>query len=180
MEEEEKGTGNLSRRTFFKWVSAGIGSFLAALIGYPLITYLVSNSKSIIKSTFINIGSLGSIPNSFNPDQQPTKLSFTKTDQDAFVSLTKPEQVWVVKKSTKDIKVFSSICPHLGCRYNWDDGKKLFVCPCHNSIYTIDGTVVSGPAPRGLDELPIEIKDQNLYIQYEKFEIGIPEKVIIS
>ena len=180
MEEENKGNGGLTRRTFFKWITGGIGSFLAVIIGFPLITSIVSNSKAIIKSTFINLGSLGSIPNSINPEQQPTKLSFTRTDQDAFVSLNKPEQVWVVKKSPDDIKVFSSICPHLGCRYNWDDEKKLFVCPCHNSVYTIEGTVVSGPAPRGLDELPIEIKDQNLYIQYEKFEIGIPEKVIIS
>ncbi|MGH7715797.1 MAG: ubiquinol-cytochrome c reductase iron-sulfur subunit, partial [Vulcanimicrobiaceae bacterium] len=31
--------------------------------------------------------------------------------------------------------IFSSICPHLGCRFAWDDSKNIFFCPCHNSTY---------------------------------------------
>ncbi len=170
----------MTRRTFFKSATVGIGSVLTVMIGYPLIDSLVSSSKSFVKKTFSKLGPVKEIQNSFSPVMQPTKVNFSKTDQDAFVSTTKPEQVWVVKKSEDDIKVFSPICTHLGCRYDWDAERKLFVCPCHNSVYTIDGKVVSGPAPRGLDELPIETKDGNLYVEYEKFEVGIPQKIIID
>jgi len=180
MGKKNKKNGSMSRRTFFKSATIGIGSVLTVMLGYPLIDSLVSNSKALVTRTFSKLGPVNNIQNSFSPVVQPTKLNFSKTDQDAFVSITKPEQVWVVKKSPDDIKVFSPICTHLGCRYNWDENKGLFVCPCHNSVYTIDGKVVSGPAPRGLDTLPHEVKDGNLYVQYEKFEVGIPEKIIID
>ena len=71
-----------------------------------------------------------------------------------------------------DIVLFSRICPHLGCIYNfepdWHNVKigyggftpppweqhALMACPCHFSIYDPlypgdPGNVVSGPAPRG-------------------------------
>ena len=51
--------------------------------------------------------------------------------------------------------IFSPICPHLGCCYNWSDAQNRFMCPCHGSQYTFDGTHIAGPAPRGLDPLPL-------------------------
>ena len=172
--------GTVSRRTFFKSASIGIGSLLTVILGYPLFKSLVAKSKALAAKVLSNLGPVDNIQDSFSPVEQPTKLNFSNTIQDAFISTTEPEQVWVVKKSSDDLKVFSPVCPHLGCRYNWDEEKKQFVCPCHNSIYTIDGKVVSGPTPRGLDELPIEIKNSNLYVQYEKFQVGIPEKIVID
>ncbi len=180
MGKKDKKNGNVSRRTFFKSVTIGIGSFLTVIIGYPLIDSLVSGSKTLVKGAFNKLGPLKNIQNSFNPVLQPTKMSFSMTDQDAFVSIKKQAQVWVIKKTSEDIRSFSPVCPHLGCRYNWNEEKKLFICPCHNSVFDIEGKVVSGPAPRGLDELPVEIKDGSLYVEYEKFEIGIPEKLIID
>jgi len=84
-----------------------------------------------------------------------------------------------VKKATgetppfteSDIIIFSRICPHLGCIYNfvreWKEvtagyggyvpptqrQHALMACPCHLSIYdpadpTVPGRVLSGPAPR--------------------------------
>ena len=180
MDKMNLKNGLVSRRSFFKTASIGIGSVLAVMLGYPLITSIVSKSKALVANVFSNLGPVNNIQNSFTPVEQPTKLNFSNTVQDAFISNIKPEQVWVVKKAPNNLKVFSPVCPHLGCRYNWDEDRKQFVCPCHNSVYTIDGKVVSGPAPRGLDELPMEIKNSNLYVKYEKFQVGIPEKIVIG
>ena len=178
MGKKNNKNDSISRRTFFKSVVAAIGSFLTLMIGYPLIDSVVSGSKSVAKRAFNKLGPLSSIHNSFKPILQPTKMSFSKINRDAFVTTSEPEQVWIIKKSTDEVKVFSPVCPHLGCRYNWDGVKKLFVCPCHQSVFTIEGKVVSGPAPRGLDELPSEVRDESLYVEYEKFEAGIPDKII--
>ncbi|HKJ41026.1 MAG TPA: ubiquinol-cytochrome c reductase iron-sulfur subunit, partial [Sunxiuqinia sp.] len=180
MVTKNKKSSSISRRKFFRSASVAIGSVIALMMGIPLVDSIVSNTKVFAAKAFSKLGPINNIPDSFSPVLQPTKLNFSKTDQDAFVRITKPEQVWVVKKSDSATKVFSPICPHLGCRYNWDEEKKQFVCPCHNSVFTIDGKLVSGPAPRGLDELPAEVKDGNLYVQYEKFEVGIPKKIIID
>lgn len=177
----EKSTkGGLSRRRFFKSATAGVGAVVAAMLGYTLVSSIVAKSKAVSAKAFSKLGLLSNIQDSFSPVEQPTKMNFSMTDHDAFISTKKPEQVWVVKKSPTDLRVYSPICPHLGCRYNWDDQRKLFVCPCHNSVYTIEGKVVSGPAPRGLDTLPTEIKDNNLFVKYEKFQVGIPKKVVID
>ncbi len=56
--------------------------------------------------------------------------------------------VWAVKQADGQVTVFSPICPHLGCGYRWDQQDRLFKCPCHGSIYDIEGTVKAGPAPR--------------------------------
>jgi len=50
-------------------------------------------------------------------------------------------------------------CTHLGCTVPWVDEKSRFVCPCHASSYDIRGDVVSPPAPRPLDLLPVRIEN---------------------
>ena len=181
MEDSNQEGKDLSRRSFFKVATLGIGAAVSFLLGYPLIDSIVSKGKTFMNKTYSRLVSIKDIPNSFSPVKRPSKYHFTKTDQDAYIKTNKMEDVWVVKKSDNEITAFSPICTHLGCRYNWNQEKGLFICPCHNSVYTIEGKVVSGPAPRGLDTLPTEIKnDDVLYVEYERFEVGVPKKTIIG
>ena len=55
-------------------------------------------------------------------------------------------------------------CTHLGCTVPWREDEERFHCPCHSSIFTPVGEVVSGPAPRPLDIFPIRILDGNLVV----------------
>jgi Rieske Fe-S protein len=52
----------------------------------------------------------------------------------------------------------------LGCAYHWDAQNKDFLCPCHTSIFSIDGKVVSGPAPRPLDRFDTKTEGTRLLI----------------
>jgi cytochrome b6-f complex iron-sulfur subunit len=55
-------------------------------------------------------------------------------------------------------------CTHLGCTVPWRDGEDRFLCPCHSSIFTPVGEVISGPAPRPLDLFPLEIVDGDIVV----------------
>ena len=55
-------------------------------------------------------------------------------------------------------------CTHLGCAYHWDDRKTEFICPCHNSLFSIDGKVTGGPASRPLDRYETKIEGKKLLI----------------
>lgn len=86
-----------------------------------------------------------------------------------------------------DLIVFSRICPHLGCIYNfvgnWQEvtagyggyvppeARKhaLMACPCHLSIYdpadpTQPGKVLSGPAPRPPRTFLYEIRGEEIVV----------------
>jgi cytochrome b6-f complex iron-sulfur subunit len=45
-----------------------------------------------------------------------------------------------------------AVCPHLGClvKLHEDGG---FICPCHDSLFDIEGRALSGPATRPLQHL---------------------------
>jgi cytochrome b6-f complex iron-sulfur subunit len=55
-------------------------------------------------------------------------------------------------------------CTHLGCTVPWDDEKKLFICPCHSSIFDIRGNVVRSPAPRALDTYAVSIINNRVMV----------------
>lgn len=50
-------------------------------------------------------------------------------------------------------------CPHLSCAVPYDEKENIFHCPCHGSLYSLDGVVMGGPAPRPMDLFPITIEN---------------------
>jgi Rieske Fe-S protein len=79
-----------------------------------------------------------------------------------------------------DFVIFSSICPHLGCRFNWDTGANRFICPCHGSQFDNEGAKLAGPAPRGLDPLPFRDKDGPAQVTWIQYKSGQPDRVIVA
>ena len=55
-------------------------------------------------------------------------------------------------------------CTHLGCNVPWDQAAGAFVCPCHNSQFTPDGSVLNPPAPRPLDQFTVIIEDGEIKV----------------
>ena len=49
----------------------------------------------------------------------------------------------------------SAICTHQGCTVGPHGGQLL--CPCHGSIYGLDGSNVSGPAPSPLPPVAVHV-----------------------
>ncbi|RMF88106.1 MAG: hypothetical protein D6736_11330 [Nitrospinota bacterium] len=66
------------------------------------------------------------------------------------------ERVWIVHT---DAGLYSLVatCTHLGCTPNWSPAEKVFKCPCHGSVFTLEGDVVAGPAPEPLYRTPIRL-----------------------
>jgi Rieske Fe-S protein len=68
------------------------------------------------------------------------------------------DPVVVSRKDAATVAAFSAVCTHMGCTVN--PGGSLFHCPCHGSVYdAFTGQVVSGPAPRPLTPVPVDVRD---------------------
>jgi glycine/D-amino acid oxidase-like deaminating enzyme/nitrite reductase/ring-hydroxylating ferredoxin subunit len=46
-----------------------------------------------------------------------------------------------------------AVCPHLGGVLRWNDAERSWDCPLHGSRFDADGTLLEGPATRGLPRL---------------------------
>jgi menaquinol-cytochrome c reductase iron-sulfur subunit len=66
----------------------------------------------------------------------------------------------------------SAICPHLGCAVGFDQGAKNYLCPCHDSRFSVEGAKLTGPSQRGLDKLPLQIVNGRVLLTWERYKIG--------
>ena len=74
------------------------------------------------------------------------------------------------------IKAFSTVCPHLGCGVDFDEKTGKFACPCHTSAFDLDGRCLSGPSPRGLDELEAHVDGRDVLVRYQRFRVGTAKR----
>jgi len=64
-----------------------------------------------------------------------------------------PFPLVVLRASASQMIAFDARCPHLGCAVR--GAQKLFICPCHGSLFGLDGSVKLGPATRPLIGLQV-------------------------
>jgi menaquinol-cytochrome c reductase iron-sulfur subunit len=170
---EHSGEETSTRREFLKTAIGVLASLTALVLGIPFIGSLFGSAKRR-KSEWSRLAEVGSLP-----ENLPVELKFRSSTEDAYHHGDVLYSVWVVRHAPDRVTVFSPICPHLGCHFLWDHKINRFACPCHASVYSIDGKVLYGPAPRPLDALPSKIDNGVLYVKWERFKPGIAEKSIV-
>jgi len=161
-----------TRRGFLKLTVGVLSALVAAAMAVPLIGTILGPSFRLKKPRWAKVGDITSLA-----VDQPVNLKFPFKTEDAYLRETIIHDVWVVKHSSSEVTVFSPICPHLGCHYDWHADGNEFICPCHGSVYSMTGKVLGGPAPRPLDTLPWKLEGNVLSVEWEKFKVGIPQKI---
>jgi Rieske Fe-S protein len=155
----------LNRREFIKGTAAMIGGLIGTIIALPSIAYLLSPALKVTDDdASIDLGALENYPIGV-----PTRFDFTRTRVNGWERTSVNYGLYVVRKNEKEVRVFSDICTHLGCRVTWHPDQKNYISPCHDGHFDILGKVVSGPPPRPLDEFVTRIEDGNLIVQLPAF-----------
>ncbi|MDE1921208.1 MAG: ubiquinol-cytochrome c reductase iron-sulfur subunit [Candidatus Omnitrophica bacterium] len=165
---------DIQKRNFIKTLTVAILGFITFFLTQPFVTYLFPVAKEGTKEKFIKVPNFPAIPL-----ETPTKMTFEYMDVQAYITSNVIYDVWVVKHAADKASVYNPLCTHLNCRYTWVGSHHEFMCPCHGSIFNINGKVVGGPAPRPLDTLPYKIEGGELYVHWELFKAGIPQKLEI-
>jgi Rieske Fe-S protein len=171
--EQPEKTGT-TRRRFIVVIMAIAASLLGLILGIPFIRSVIGAGTAARKDKWVKLADLQAIPVG-----EPVRLNFIRDEQDAFIKQTALHSVWIVRQSQAEITAYSPICPHAGCYYNWSAQLRRFACPCHASVFEINGMVVSGPAPRPLDTLPVKIEDGSLFLTWKRFMAGVADKAEI-
>ncbi len=164
----------ISRRGFFETVIAVVAGVVSLSLFIPLAGYAILPALRRRETGWVDLGPVEKIRLG-----EPQQVEFLATRMDGWLKTTITRWVWTVRHNEAEITVYSPICTHLGCGYHWDSGEGNFACPCHGSVFSIDGKVLAGPAPRPLDTLPAKIEAGHLYAIYKEFKSGTKQKIEI-
>ena len=154
------GVEGATRRTFFTGAIYAMGAAIGAMLGAPALVYLFSGAKAAKPSEWVEAGTVDALA-----PGQPVEVVFRRNRVDGWKVVSERGSAWVVKGADNQITAFGPQCTHLGCAYHWDVPRSEFICPCHNSLFALDGKVVSGPAPRPLDRYGVKVDGNKLLLR---------------
>lgn len=149
----------MNRREFFNWAGAG---FLATQLPWVLAacspqapeeeTASEDESSTASEDTttaaadgFVAVGTVAQL------DTDGYLL-----DEDASV---------IVVRDGEELMALSPICPHKQCKVNWQASSSQLVCPCHDSQFAVDGSVVQGPATTPLPTYEVKESDESVLVK---------------
>ncbi len=161
-----------TRRTFFAWMIGLAAAVVGLGLSIPLAGYVIAPALKRRAASWVDVGSTHQLRTG-----EPTELEYTGAVKDGWRTVTVKKAVWAIQQPTGVIIVFSPICPHLGCGFRWEAEDHTFKCPCHGSVYDVNGKVVAGPAPRPLDVLPSKVEQGRLSVIYKEFKSGLDHPV---
>lgn len=164
-----------SRRGFFKEACSILIGTIAGLV--PLVSGLVVLLDPLRRKSgggeFVPVASLNALPEDGSPRKFPVIAS--RTDAWNKSPQTPIGAVYLRRASEKSVKALNVVCPHAGCFVDYDVAANGYICPCHNSKFALTGKLSSpsSPAPRGLDELEVELRaDGEVWVKFQNFRAG--------
>ena len=124
-------------------------SVVASLISflYPVLRYVIPPKQAELGSDLVLAGHVGDLkPN--------TGKIFPFGSRPALLILT----------SDGNYHALAAVCTHLGCTVQYRSDLHEVWCACHNGTYDLNGRVQSGPPPRPLEELVVQIRGDQVVI----------------
>jgi Rieske Fe-S protein len=149
-----------SRRSFLFKLGLALNGLAAALVGIPVLGYVLGPVRRRAAPAWINLGPLGSFP-----EGQTRLATYENPLRVPWDGATADIPCWVRRIGGEQFQVFAINCTHLGCPVRWFAQSRLFMCPCHGGVYYEDGSRASGPPPRGLFEYEYEIREGQLWVR---------------
>jgi menaquinol-cytochrome c reductase iron-sulfur subunit len=147
------------RRAFFLTMMYGLWAAIGTALSIPAAIYLLLPPKLRRDTEWTEAGDVAKMV-----PESPVEMVFRRNRTDGWRILSEKSTAWAVKLGSGEVIALAPQCTHLGCAYHWDDPKKQFLCPCHTSVFSIDGKVVSGPAPRPLDRYDAKVQNNKLLL----------------
>ena len=157
---DESKDKQFGRRNFMKAAIAGIGGLIGAAFGLPAIPYIMGPALEKESDSWIQLGSISKVELNI-----PTLFKKTLETQTGWINTEEEISVYVLTSNGQDYVVMSNVCTHLACRVRWIPEQDSFFCPCHNGVFSKDGTVVAGPPPRPLDRFESKVENGVIFIK---------------
>lgn len=150
----------MARRRFLARLSISLGGLCAAILGAPLVGFVVAPLFRKTPEAWVPVGridafEIGQTVSVNLPDPSPLP----------WAGVTAKSAAWLRREGQEQFIAFSVHCTHMGCPVRWLPGAELFMCPCHGGVYYRDGTVAAGPPPRPLVRYEVRLANGQVEIK---------------
>jgi menaquinol-cytochrome c reductase iron-sulfur subunit len=170
--------GLSTNRRSFLGALLGVGSlFVGALLSVPLIRFTLF--PLLRRTTELKSSPVGEL-SEFSSLTEPVMRTIKIEQVDGWRKAISEKAVYITKDKQGQLRVLTSVCPHLGCTVPWNKEKSQFVCPCHGGTFTMDGTRVGGPSLRGMDTLETSVEGGQIMVQFQYFRQLVSDKEVIG
>jgi menaquinol-cytochrome c reductase iron-sulfur subunit len=204
-EPEPETPEEISRRKFMANATLAIGGLITLGLAIPIVGSLIPEVASSGES-WTPLDDAGWKQLQASTSSAPVHIDITLHASDAYLpEQSMPQSVWGIKVKnrakfvsdrpdlytagkddlpykivTLGFVIFSPICPHLGCFYEWQGNNNRFFCPCHGSTYDPMGRHTGGPAARGLDPLPLREQSGTAQVEWIRYAPTVPDRIVVS
>jgi Rieske Fe-S protein len=205
----------ISRRAFLARASIFTGTIVGLAVAVPITVSLFPTRELVDANKGYAPLDKDEFAELERTVDKPVKIFFNKLITDGYYKTNQEYYVWGLKLSPADLQalqserpelfgaaaapsldfqvgnlgfvMWSPLCPHLNCKYDWVDSLNGFLCPCHGSEFTKFGQHKKndqgryiGPAPRGLDPLPFQEQKGVAQVEWVKYAANTPNIIRVS
>ncbi len=149
-----------TRRRFFARLSISLGGVCAAIVGLPLVGFVIAPLFGKPKEAWVPVGKVDDFKIG-----QTVNVSLTDPSPLPWAGITAKGAAWLRRDSEDKFIAFAVNCTHMGCPVRWLPDAELFMCPCHGGVYYKDGTVAAGPPPKPLVRFEVRVANGQVEIK---------------
>jgi Rieske Fe-S protein len=73
--------------------------------------------------------------------------------------------VLLFRDASGELKALTATCTHLDCTVQYRSARSDIWCACHNGVYDSSGVNISGPPPRPLTALKVQVRGERVVLR---------------
>lgn len=153
------------RRRFLGWLTGGLGALAVILASVPVVGVVFAPLRRTSPQVWRGVARADDVAIG-----QTLKVTFFDPEPVPWAGFAARSAAWLRREDDGSFVAFSIYCTHTGCPVRWDNGARLFLCPCHGGTFYSDGSIAAGPPPVPLERHPVRVRDGNVELR----TIGVP------
>lgn len=158
----------MNRQVFVGLFLATVGGIGSVVIGLPIIGVVLGPLFTSPSDVWREVGAVGDFTVG---DTVQVNYTYNQGEVQQWSGTTQQTAAWLRRNSTTSFTAFAVYCTHLGCPVHWLAAPRIFLCPCHGSVFNGDGTVAGGPAPRPLFTYPVRVRNGRVEIKTQPIPV---------
>ncbi len=137
----------ITRREFIKIVNHALAATGLAVISTPVLAFFYPSNLEQTPANPVLVGKVDELP-----EYESLTVRYGRSPA-------------IVVNTSQGLRGYSAVCTNFACVVKWNKEIGQFACPCHAGFYDpLDGHVISGPPPRPLASIPVNIVNGEIYL----------------